>query len=97
MAQALETIPNNVDLSSDRRLQRALEQWQPNFLSWWNEVGPEGFQAHQIYLRTAISVETEPDGWQVTLTKPLVSPRRNKATNQLSWRARKVAVAVVRW
>ena len=61
MAQALESIPNNVDLSSDRRLQRALEQWQPNFLSWWREVGPEGFQGHQIYLRTAVSVE--PDGW----------------------------------
>ena len=61
MAQSLESIPNNVELSSDRRLQRALEQWQPNFLSWWKEVGPEGFQAHQIYLRTAISVET--DGW----------------------------------
>ncbi|HTO97852.1 MAG TPA: benzoyl-CoA 2,3-epoxidase subunit BoxB [Myxococcales bacterium] len=61
MAQSLESIPNNVDLSSDRRLQRALEQWQPNFLSWWNEVGPEGFQAHQIYLRTAISVEA--GGW----------------------------------
>jgi benzoyl-CoA 2,3-epoxidase subunit B len=61
VAQSLESIPNNVDLSSDRRLQRALEQWQPNFLSWWKEVGPEGFQAHQIYLRTAISVET--DGW----------------------------------
>ena len=61
MAQSLESIPNNVDLSSDRRLQRALEQWQPNFLSWWKEVGPEGFQAHQVYLRTAISVET--DGW----------------------------------
>jgi len=61
VAQALETIPNNVDLSSDRRLQRALEQWQPNFLQWWNEVGPDGFQAHQIYLRTAISVEA--NGW----------------------------------
>jgi len=61
VAQSLESIPNNVDLSSDRRLQRALEQWQPNFLGWWNEVGPEGFQAHRVYLRTAISVET--DGW----------------------------------
>jgi len=61
VAQSLESIPNNVDLSSDRRLQRALEQWQPNFLSWWKDVGPEGFQAHQVYLRTAISVETE--GW----------------------------------
>ncbi|HEX4384251.1 MAG TPA: benzoyl-CoA 2,3-epoxidase subunit BoxB [Myxococcales bacterium] len=61
MAQSLESIPNNVDLSSDRRLQRALEQWQPNFLNWWKEVGPEGFQAHNIYLRTAISVEA--NGW----------------------------------
>jgi benzoyl-CoA 2,3-dioxygenase component B len=61
VAQSLESIPNNVDLSSDRRLQRALEQWQPNFLSWWKEVGPEGFQGHQVYLRTAVSVET--DGW----------------------------------
>src|ERR1700744_2747211 len=61
MAQSLESIPNNVDLSSDRRLQRALEQWQPNFLEWWKEVGPDGFQAHQVYLRTAISVEA--NGW----------------------------------
>jgi benzoyl-CoA 2,3-epoxidase subunit B len=56
-----EKIPNNVNLSSDRRLLRALEQWQPSFLRWWQEVGPEGFQADDIYLRTAISVES--DGW----------------------------------
>ncbi len=56
-----EKIPNNVNLSSDRRLQRALEQWQPSFLQWWQDVGPEGFQASDIYLRTAVSVE--PDGW----------------------------------
>jgi benzoyl-CoA 2,3-dioxygenase component B len=61
VAQSLETIPNNVDLGSDRRLQRALEQWQPNFLQWWRDVGPEGYQSHDVYLRTAISVE--PDGW----------------------------------
>jgi benzoyl-CoA 2,3-dioxygenase component B len=56
-----EKIPNNVELSSDRRLQRALEQWQPSFLQWWQDMGPEGFQAKDIYLRTAISVETS--GW----------------------------------
>jgi benzoyl-CoA 2,3-epoxidase subunit B len=56
-----EKIPNNVDLSSDRRLQRALEQWQPKFLDWWMEMGPEGYQAGDIYLRTAISVD--PGGW----------------------------------
>jgi benzoyl-CoA 2,3-epoxidase subunit B len=61
MAQDLSSIPNNVNLEGDRRLQRALEQWQPNFLSWWNEVGPDGYQGHQVYLRTAISVEA--GGW----------------------------------
>ncbi len=56
-----EKIPNNVHLSEDKKLQRALEQWQPNFLSWWMDMGPEGFQAKDVYLRTAISVTT--DGW----------------------------------
>ena len=56
-----EAIPNNVDLSSDKRLQRALEQWLPNYLDWWKQVGPEGFQEKDVYLRTAISVDT--DGW----------------------------------
>jgi benzoyl-CoA 2,3-dioxygenase component B len=59
--ERFEKIPNNVNLSADKRLQRALEQWLPNYLSWWTEMGPEGFQADQVYLRTAISVE--PDGW----------------------------------
>jgi benzoyl-CoA 2,3-dioxygenase component B len=54
-------IPNNVDLSSDKRLQRALEEWQPNFIKWWMEMGPEGFQADQVFLRTAVSVDHE--GW----------------------------------
>ena len=54
-------IPNNVQLSSDKRLQRALEQWQPRFLDWWLEMGPVGFQADDVFLRTAISVDHE--GW----------------------------------
>ena len=37
-----EKIPNNVNLSEDRTLQRALEQWQPNYLEWWSDVGPDG-------------------------------------------------------
>jgi benzoyl-CoA 2,3-dioxygenase component B len=56
-----ELIPNNVDLSSDKRLQRALEKWQPSFLSWWMDMGPEGFQGNDVYLRTAVS--TAPGGW----------------------------------
>ena len=51
-----ERIPNNVNLSEDRRLQRALENWQPRFQSWWGEMGPAGFQENEVYLRTAIDV-----------------------------------------
>ena len=56
-----ERIPNNVSLSDDRRLQRALEAWQPGFLQWWREMGPESFQRCDVYLRTATS--TDAQGW----------------------------------
>ena len=46
-------IPNNVELASNRRLQRALEDWQPKFIEWWKDMGPDGFQAKETYLRTA--------------------------------------------
>jgi benzoyl-CoA 2,3-dioxygenase component B len=59
----LERIPNNVNLRENRRLLRALEEWQPKFLQWWREMGPVGFQADQVYLRTAVSVD--PEGWAV--------------------------------
>ena len=54
-------IPNNVGLADDRRLQRALESWQPRFIEWWKELGPVAFQDHDVYLRTAIDVGQE--GW----------------------------------
>ena len=50
----LDTIPNNVNLEADPKLQRALLRWQPDFLNWWREMGPEGFQEDRIYLRTAV-------------------------------------------
>jgi len=56
-----ERIPNNVELSSNRTLQRALEHWQPAFLSWWKEMGPTDFNAADVYLRTAVSVDAK--GW----------------------------------
>ena len=56
-----QKIPNNVDLSGDRTLQRALESWQPNFIKWWDDVGPEGSTHFDVYLRTAVSVD--PQGW----------------------------------
>src|SRR6516162_7305833 len=56
-----QRIPNNVDLSNDRSLRRALERWQPAFLNWWQETGPENTSDLQVYLRTAVSVDR--DGW----------------------------------
>jgi benzoyl-CoA 2,3-dioxygenase component B len=56
-----QKIPNNVDLASDRKLQRALERWQPKFLDWWNQRGPAGTAEVPVYLRTAVSVGRE--GW----------------------------------
>jgi benzoyl-CoA 2,3-dioxygenase component B len=55
-----DRIPNNVDLHEDRRLQRALESWQPSFLGWWQNMGPT-LPTEDVYLRTAVNVGRE--GW----------------------------------
>jgi benzoyl-CoA 2,3-dioxygenase component B len=55
-----EKIPNNIGLAEDRRLQRALESWQPDFLSWWDSMGP-ALPTRDVYLRTAVNVGRE--GW----------------------------------
>jgi benzoyl-CoA 2,3-dioxygenase component B len=56
-----ERIPNNVNLANDRTLQRALEHWQPKFLDWWREMGPNAFSSADVYLRTATGVDAQ--GW----------------------------------
>jgi benzoyl-CoA 2,3-dioxygenase component B len=61
MIDYTEKIPNNVDLGRDRVLQRALEHWQPAYMNWWYDMGPNDSHQLEVYLRTAISVE--PDGW----------------------------------
>jgi benzoyl-CoA 2,3-dioxygenase component B len=61
MINYMEKIPNNVDLGRDRVLQRALEHWQPAYLNWWYDMGPTESDPYHVYLRTAISVDT--DGW----------------------------------
>lgn len=54
-------IPNNVGLSSDRKVLKALEKWHPGYINWWKEIIPEQFQKSEVYLRTAVSVD--PKGW----------------------------------
>jgi benzoyl-CoA 2,3-dioxygenase component B len=56
-----DKIPNNVDLGRDRVLQRALEHWQPAYMGWWYDMGPNESHNYDVYLRTAISVD--PEGW----------------------------------
>src|ERR1700752_3068845 len=56
-----ERIPNNVGLADNRALQRALEQWQPRFLDWWREMGPNSFRGADVYLRTATTADE--NGW----------------------------------
>jgi benzoyl-CoA 2,3-dioxygenase component B len=55
-----ERIPNNVGLATDRKLQRALESWQPRFLDWWSALGPS-LPTRDVYLRTATAIGR--DGW----------------------------------
>jgi len=59
----IDKIPNNVDLGRDRVLQRALEHWQPAYMGWWYDMGPNESHNYDVYLRTAISVDAE--GWAV--------------------------------
>ncbi|MFT6558498.1 benzoyl-CoA 2,3-epoxidase subunit BoxB [Sneathiella sp.] len=54
-------IPNNVGLSTDKRVLKALERWHPGYINWWKDLGPSGFHESQVYLRTAVSVD--PKGW----------------------------------
>lgn len=58
-----DLIPNNVNLSSDRRLLKALEEWHPGYIDWWKDMGPEGWNDKEVYLRTAVGVD--PKGWAV--------------------------------
>jgi benzoyl-CoA 2,3-dioxygenase component B len=67
-----EKIPNNVGLAEDRRLRRALESWQPDFLSWWETMGPT-LPVQDVYLRTAIDVRG--DGWAQFGHVPMIDYR----------------------
>ncbi|MEZ5713948.1 MAG: hypothetical protein R3D85_01535 [Paracoccaceae bacterium] len=54
-------IPNNVGLSSDKKVLKALEKWHPGYIDWWKQLIPDRYQQSDVYLRTAVSVD--PKGW----------------------------------
>ncbi len=93
-----EKIPNNVDLTDDRTLQRALEHWQPKFLQWWQTMGPSDFAAADIYLRTAVGVDAAgwasygqvrmPDyRWGIFLAD--AGARRARSASAITWASRR--------
>jgi benzoyl-CoA 2,3-dioxygenase component B len=43
-------IPNNVGLSEDKRVLKALEKWHPGYINWWNQLIPQQFQNSMVYL-----------------------------------------------
>ena len=47
-------IPNNVGLSTDRKVLKALEKWHPGYINWWNELIPQKFQQSMVYLRLSL-------------------------------------------
>src|SRR5207249_5202913 len=80
-----ERIPNNVNLSGNKGLLRALEHWQPKYIQWWRDMGPQGFQQyHQVYVRTAVSVD--PDGWAHFEYVKLPEYRSEEHTSELQSR-----------
>jgi len=41
-------IPNNVNLTDDRQVLRALERWHPGYIDWWKTMGPEASRSARL-------------------------------------------------
>ncbi len=54
-------IPNNVGLDEKPELAAMLGAFREDFLGWWGEMGPEGFDHAQVWLRTPTGVDAK--GW----------------------------------
>lgn len=54
-------IPNNVGLAEKPALAATLRAFREDFLGWWGEMGPEGFDSSRVWLRTPAGVDSK--GW----------------------------------
>jgi benzoyl-CoA 2,3-dioxygenase component B len=61
-----DRIPNNVNLSEDKKLQRALEKVAAKLSRLVARDGAEGFQEKDVWLRTAISVGSKAGRTSIT-------------------------------
>ena len=53
-------IPNNVGLSEDRKVLKALEKWHPGYINWWNDLIPQNSQDSMVYLPVSYTHLTLP-------------------------------------
>jgi benzoyl-CoA 2,3-dioxygenase component B len=54
-------IPNNVGLDESSPLAKTLAGFKGDFMKWWRECGPQGFDAAQCYLRLPVAADAR--GW----------------------------------
>lgn len=54
-------IPNNVGLDARPAVAKTLAQFKGDFMKWWRECGPQGFDAADCYLRMPVAADTR--GW----------------------------------
>ena len=54
-------IPNNVGIEDGSALARTLAGFKTDYMKWWRECGPQGFDAAQCYLRLPVAADSR--GW----------------------------------
>ncbi len=54
-------IPNNVGLDERPALAKTLAQFKTDYMKWWRECGPQGFDAADCYLRMPVAADAR--GW----------------------------------
>jgi benzoyl-CoA 2,3-dioxygenase component B len=54
-------IPNNVGLEDGPALAKTLGQFKTDYMKWWRECGPQGFDAADCYLRMPVAADAR--GW----------------------------------
>ncbi len=54
-------IPNNVGLEERPALAKTLAQFKTDYMKWWHECGPQGFDAADCFLRMPVAADAR--GW----------------------------------
>jgi len=68
-----QKIPNNVNLSENKTLQRASSTGNRSSSNWWQDMGPDDSQNFDVYLRTAVSVDPAAGLTSITSRCPTIA------------------------